>query len=747
MAASSTLPVSPQLPAERFFRVSLFLLLFTAILTLIGTGKIDIFTSLVAMVALLYRVRRWWYGHEPELKSRTATILVLCYLLFFPVDMFFLSRSLAVNSPNPPLYAALISAVHFLMFILLVRLYSARTDRDAHFLVMLAFAAVLASAVLTVDTAFLFLFFFFLLFAIATYTGLELRRGAAGASLPPTYVQRDSEQRLARALGFSAFGVSLGAILCGTVLFFSFPRISAGYLGKTSFNPSLLSGFTDQVELGQIGQIKKSEAIVMRVETGKAIDYPTLRWRGNALANFDGRRWSSPQHEPERLESNDGDGWIPLRERPRPGELRGEILQFTVLQEPMATDALFVPGNALALRGNFTGEAGGVSRRRTYIYRDASGSLSNPFHNYVAIRYTGLSQLPPLDRARLEAAGAEYPADVAERYLQLPDGLDARITALARSATERAVTRYDKAATLESFLKTKYSYTLDLTGKPGPDPLAHFLFETRAGHCEYFASAMTVMLRTLGIPAREVNGFLPGEYNELGGDYIVRASDAHSWVEAYFPGNGWMVFDPTPAAPLESAGLFRRLSQFADWAELTWNDWVIGYDFAHQTALAQTVQMRSRNWREVSARWFSVKQQQFKNRLSEWQLKHKAFGLAVPVLLIGFLLALRYGHLGRLWERLRISLAFRGKKSDAVRLMMASRLYQELLRLMRRHGYTRLETQTAFEFADSVSKPGLAATVKEFARLYARARFGSAAGDIPRLEQLLGVIRSELRSR
>jgi transglutaminase-like putative cysteine protease len=412
----------------------------------------------------------------------------------------------------------------------------------------------------------------------------------------------------------------------------------------------------------------------------------------------------------------------------------------------MATDALFVPGNALAIRGNFTGEAGGVSRRRTYIYRDASGSLANPFHNYVAIRYTGLSQLPPLDRARLEASGAEYPADVADRYLQLPDGLDARIAGLALSTTARAVTRYDKAATLENFLKTKYSYTLDLAGKPGRDPLAHFLFETRAGHCEYFASAMTVMLRTLGIPAREVNGFLPGEYNDLGGDYIVRASDAHSWVEAYFPGNGWIVFDPTPAAPAESAGVFKRLAQFADWAELTWNDWVIGYDIAHQTALAQTVQMRSRNWRELSAGWFSAKQQQFKNRLSEWQLKHKAFGLAVPLLLIGFLLVLRYGRLGRLWERLKISLASRGS-AEAVRPMMASRLYRDLLQLMRRHGYARLDTQTAFEFADSVGKPGLAATVKEFAHHYARARFGREDGDIPRLQQLLGVIRAELRSR
>lgn len=746
MAAGSSLSVSPQAPAEGFFRVSLFLLLFTAILTLIGTGKIDLFTSAVAMVALLYRVRRWWYGHEPELQPRIATILVLCYLLFFPVDMFFLSRGLAANAPNPPLYAALISSVHFLLFILLVRLYSARTDRDAHFLIMLAFAALLASAVLTVDTAFLFLFFFFLLFAIATYTGLELRRGAAGAWVPAKNALPERERRLARALGYSAVGVSLGAIVCGTVLFFVFPRVSAGYLGKTSFNPTLLSGFTDQVELGQIGEIKRSAAVVMRVETGKPVNYPGLRWRGNALSNFDGRKWASPQREGERLEAN-GEGWIPLRERPKPGELRGEILQFTVLLEPMASDALFVPGNALALRGNFTGEASGISHRRTYLYRDVNGSLSNPFHNYVAIRYTGLSQLPLLDRARLQAAGSEYPTAITERYLQLPANIDPRISQLAGTAIGRTTTPYDKASALENFLKTKYSYTLDLTGNPGKDPLAHFLFETRAGHCEYFASAMTVMLRTLGIPAREVNGFLPGEYNDLGGDYIVRASDAHSWVEAYFPENGWIVFDPTPTAPAESASIFRRISQFADWAELTWNDWVIGYDFAHQVALSQTVQMRSRNWRDVAAEWFKEKQLRFKSSMADWQVRHKAFGFVLPVLLLAPLLILRYGRLGALWQHFRIVLRKRGKDAGAIRVMIASRLYEELTRLMSRHGYARPEGQTAFEFADSVSKSNLKASVKEFTHLYAEARFGSSGGNVPRLQQLLGTIRAELRAK
>ena len=745
MAAGTSPPIAQLLPAERFFRVSLFLLLLTAILTLIGTGKIDLFTSLIATTAVLFRARRWWYGHQPELTSRAATFMVLCYLVFFPIDMFFVSRSLAANSPNPQLYAALISSVHFLIFVLLVRLYSARTDRDGHFLVMLAFAAVLASAVLTVDTTFLFLFFLFLLFAVATYAGLELRRGAVGALVPAAAAMPGAEKKLSRALSFAAVGVSVGAILCGAVLFFLLPRVSAGYLGKTSFNPTLLSGFTDQVELGQIGQIKKSSAVVLRVETGSPVNYPALRWRGNALANFDGRRWTSAERAAETLTAN-SDGWIALREKPRPGEARGEILQFTVLQEPMASDALFVAGAMLAIRGSFTGETGGISHHRNYLYRDSSGSLINPFHNFVSVRYTGISQLPALNRAQLEATGTDYPPAITDIYLQLPE-IDQRIPELARSATQRAFTPYDKASAIETFLKTKYSYTLDLTGNPGKDPLAHFLFETRAGHCEYFASSMTVMLRTLGIPSREVNGFLPGEFNELGGDYIVRASDAHSWVEAYFPGSGWIVFDPTPDAPVVTATLFSRLSQLTDWAELTWNDWVISYDFAHQTVLAQTFQSKSRNWRELGAAWFAEKQSRMKDRLGKWQMHHGAFSLVLPLILVALLVALRYGWIEQLLRKLQVAVLLRGKNAGAASSQIASRMYAEMLRQMGRHGYARTETQTPFEFAASVKKPVLSPMVEEFTELYSVARFGGAACDITRLQELLGTIRGELRAR
>ena len=169
----------------------------------------------------------------------------------------FFSRAFVATSTNPSLYAALLGAVHFLLFVMLVRLYSAATDRDAFFLAILAFSAILAAAILTVDTSFLVLFFIFLLFGVATFVGMEMRRGGKGAIVPP-FAQPAQERRLARALILAALSVAVGAILMGGALFFFFPRFSAGYLGRTSMQPSLMTGFTDDVELGQIGEIKKN---------------------------------------------------------------------------------------------------------------------------------------------------------------------------------------------------------------------------------------------------------------------------------------------------------------------------------------------------------------------------------------------------------------------------------------------------------------------------------------------------------
>jgi len=363
------------------------------------------------------------------------------------------------------------------------------------------------------------------------------------------------------------------------------------------------------------------------------------------------------------------------------------------------------------------------------------------------MRYSGVSRLPQFQLEKLRSAGAEYPSAITDAYLQLPPKMDSRISDLAQSVTAKAQTPVDKAIALETFLRTKYSYTLDLSGKPGNDPLAYFLFKKRAGHCEYFASAMAVMLRTLQIPSREVNGFLPGEYNSLGGDYIVRASDAHSWVEAYFPGSGWVVFDPTPPAAASQSGMFSRLALIADWLELTWNEWVINYDFGHQIQLAQTMQVKSRNWLDSMRNWFDRKQSVGKGLLRGWQFRHTSLGLLVPISLVGFLVALRFNLVGRLISRVQLFLQLHGNASAKSNPQLASRLYLEMLQILRKAGFRREETQTPNEFAARLNETGLARSVHEFTSLYSAARFGSTSCDANRLQELLGQIRASLRTR
>lgn len=748
MAATIATPNDTALPAERFFRTSLSLLVLVSTVTLVSTGKLDIVSSFAAPLIVLYKGIRWWHGRPAELSHRAATLAVTAYMAFFPVDALLLSRLTVGNSANPPLFAALLASVHFLIFVTIVRFYSAVTDRDAFFLAMLSFAGILAAAILTVDTTFLVLFFVFLLFGIATFVGMELRRGAVGAVSPVIHSHTERNRTLNRALSLSALSVAAGSIVLGSVLFFFFPRFSAGYLGRASFTPSLMSGFTENVELGQIGEIKKNSSVVMRVQTGKPVGYDRLRWRGIALTKFDGKRWTSLEEDAQKLQPGE-DGWIRPFDGPAKTDAAGPGMIYTVYLEPLATEAIFVPGRVTRLKGDFSGESGNSfgAIRRNFIFKDSTDTLLNRYHNYAGLRYSGVSFLPPMNAAKLRAASTEYSSKITSRYLQLPPALDPRIPDLANEITKNAATPFDKALTIESYLRNRFTYTLDLTGKPGDDPLAHFLFETKAGHCEYFASAMAIMVRTLGIPSREVNGFLPGEYNELGGDYIVRASDAHSWVEVYFPGQDWQVFDPTPAGPEDETGFMTRLGKYVDWMEITWSEWVIGYDFAHQVALAQNLQRSSKNWSESAREWFEHKQRTAKTWMNSWQPRRGALGYFAPAALVLFLVALRFNLLAEFFRRMRLFFQLRGGGAVRSDPQLASRLYEELLRMLARRGLRRAETQTPFEFAAAMDSPNLASPVREFTRIYADTRFGGAPCDTSRLKALLDQVRAASRAR
>jgi len=278
------------------------------------------------------------------------------------------------------------------------------------------------------------------------------------------------------------------------------------------------------------------------------------------------------------------------------------------------------------------------------------------------------------------------------RYRQLPANLDARIATLSERVTLRAGARngYDKARAIEAYLRENYGYTLDLKAG-GPEPLSDFLFNIKEGHCEYFATAMAVMLRTQGIAARVVNGFLPGEYNSAAGAFTVRQSDAHSWVEVYFPRtSSWVTFDPTPPAgrtARERTGLAGYLSKYSEAFELMWFQYVIGYDKQEQRSLVTSLRKGLVDFQDSISRIYRARS------ASSFVGKPLLIGLAsLTFLVIVVLLTRRVRNLG--WRR---GLKIWSSASDAEHAPVD--FYERLLTILARRGLTRAAHQTPLEFA------------------------------------------------
>ena len=746
--ASAARPIPPPLPAvQRYFEVSLYLLVATGVLAIVSTGKLDLFSTLIPPIALAYKGWRIHRGRGPELSPRVATWLVLAYFLFFPLDLWVLSRGLSDGAPNPPLYAALLSAIHLMIFATLIRLYSARSNRDYAFLAVLAVASMLASAILTVETGFLVALAIFLVLSVSTFVALEMRRSAAGAVAPPMEAHSPMAQQLIRALGITSILVAASVLAAGVVIFFLIPRFTTGYLSALNLQPSLMTGFSDNVTLGEIGEIKKNTAVVLRIRVdGNPAQAQDVHWRGIVLTNFDGTRWFTPaQDNIVLMPSYEGNYWLGASGLPRGNFYQ---LHYTVLMEPIATDAIFLAPRTQIVSGKFGEEVSRLNAppRRGYLLLDKTGSLFNSVHNNTKIRYEGTAHLPMIPPAELRKASSEYPDAIRDTYLQLP-ALDPRIPALADKITAGAQNEYDKAANIEAYLIAHYAYTLDLSGPRAQDPLANFLFVRRSGHCEYFASAMVVMLRAEGIPARYITGFLPGEYNDVGGDYIVRESDAHAWVEAYFPGYGWMTFDPTPPGNDLHDGLFKRIALYWDWFQFTWAEWVVNYDFSHQLTLGQNLQKSSRSWSERARDIYRQKKEAAMRYLLGLDRRIEASSLSLPSVLVFLVLLLLFLR-GRTMIRYGIARwSLRARRGGNLTASLAALEYTEMLRLLEQRGWKKSPSQTPLEFMSTIPVADLSAPISQLTELYQSARFGNHPAPIEQMSSLLRSIRDSLRSR
>jgi len=208
-----------------------------------------------------------------------------------------------------------------------------------------------------------------------------------------------------------------------------------------------------------------------------------------------------------------------------------------------------------------------------------------------------------------------------------------------------------------------------------------------------------------------------------------------------------MTFDPTPASLDLHSGLFARFNEYLDWAELTWNEWVINYDFAHQTALAQNLQRDTRSWNEALHRWFARKQDIGREDVKAWVSRHDVWSIALPASLVLFLIVLRFRWIGAGLRRLRLFWQLRSAKSAGASPQLASRLYAELLHLLERRGFTRRVSQTPLEFAAAVDTPAFAPALREFTQIYTHARFGGVPCDTLRLRALLDQVRAASRPR
>jgi transglutaminase-like putative cysteine protease len=719
----SAAPLSLAPAIHKYFEVSLYLLVLMGFGALAATGGLDLPTLILVGSALAIRGYLLAQRRSIVIADRWSTPLTIAYFLFYAADFLLLSRSF------------LTATVHLVLFAVIVRTFSLRRDRDYVMLAVLAFLMLLASAVLTVDSVFLVFFAGFMLTAVATFILMEMRQSGKAAKFrarhsPDAYEHRHLAFSLARVTSALVLLIIVGA----TAMFFLLPRMSAGYLGNYSFGNDFSTGFSDRVQLGGIGQIQQSNAVVMHIQIdGDTQGRYDLHWRGMALANFDGHTWSNYGQRSGLQREPSGGFAVPLfsqgTSRPaaqaenqsRPASA-AQLIHYRVVMEPIGTSVFFLAPWARRVRGSYRA-----------LQIDGGGGVYDSDGERPPSIYDAVSDISTPPPAQLREAG-DYLPQFAFTYLRVPP-LDPRIPRLAQQISAAAANNYDKAAAIENYLKTQFGYTLQLPRSPVADPLSNFLFERRQGHCEYFASAMAVMLRTQRIPARVVNGFRGGEFNDLTGSYVVRARDAHAWVEAYFPGYGWVTFDPTPAGVSETPQGWSRLLLYLDAASSFWREWVISYDSSHQFVLGQTALTSTRaSWEKAQSwvhrhyarmeTWASRSERKMDLSAGRW------LGVAAAVLVLLVLLANAAWIVRSI--RARRLLAHPERSPHQAATMW----YERMARLLQRRGVQKSTSQTAQEFVRIIPEERLRAQVGTFTQAYEAARFGNSAEDARRLPEL-----------
>ena len=301
---------------------------------------------------------------------------------------------------------------------------------------------------------------------------------------------------------------------------------------------------------------------------------PRYYWRSTTYDTYVGAGWVTSSAPPQTIAAN-----TPLI----PGLLDGYRLVHLDVQMVEPEGKLFWSG--ILFSADIPFKAEWRVRPGSSLFADRSALLQADMFAALssADSYKADSYVPLASVEELRAASTDYPEDIRERYLSLPGSVPERVQQLAREITEDKTGAYDKAKAIEAYLRT-YPYDLEVPAPPeGQDVADYFLFDLKKGYCDYYATAMVVLARSSGLPARFVSGYSPGSYDAPNAQYVVRELNAHSWVEVYFPGMGWVEFEPTASQP----EIDRPLSKVI--ASSDQNDGSTASDLLHRFRLVKAI--------------------------------------------------------------------------------------------------------------------------------------------------------------
>jgi len=486
-----------------------------------------------------------------------------------------------------------------------------------------------------------------------------------------------------------------------------------GYVetGPGELNGSFYYGFNTQINQNLRGEL--TPKVVMRVRS-QAAGF----WRVMAFDRYTGQGWEVTRNDDSQIEKIERPSWSFRFNIPWSVTLNStrEVVQsytivadlpnlIPVLYEPKE---LYFPTQEVAI--------------------DAEGALRSPVPLAEGLTYTAVSEVPYRDRSRIRMSPPTYPRSIREQYLEMPATIRDRVrqtteAILARSANPLA-DPYEKALFLAQHLKQNYSVQPDLPFlQENEDLVEAFLFKYEGGYPDHFSTVLTIMLRSIGIPARLVVGFGSGEFNPFTGYYIVRNTDAFAMTEVYFTNYGWFAFNPIPGAEAVPASIER----------------------------SQTFSVLQQFWQWVAG-WLPSPVAGLLNQLFEWIVQTMGWAIALFTSLFtrgwvgvlgGAILLTCLGFVGWLvwngWRSWRYHLWLR-------KLPAMEALYQQMLLHMKLQGLTKSTAQTPLEYAQQVrhqNSSGIAEIVDEISQAYVRWRYGQESFDVTQLKQQLNRLRTQ----